>query len=310
MGGKLFAASVAVLLVVTPLSAQQAKPLQNTNQDNGAAHTDAPAQASPQSTESAGPIVTDNNQASARSTNRKHDGLVDGLWSDLKITDILLSFFTGALAVYTFLLWRSTEKLWSSAKEQLRESANATSAMNASNEITRKAYVSEHRPWLSVSDPQFESDIIIETNTLTSTISVLVTNIGKSPAYDVITFMQPHEVHPDDKVKRLETRAEAVRRQSNSTISKIVLPGEQYRRRFGITFDSMSGRGIAFIPSIIGSTVYRSSISEEIHYTDFEFTAGAPQFEGGNSRYRPFDATKKYDYREAVWEPGTSSGVA
>ena len=72
----------------------------------------------------------------------------------------------------------------------------------------------------------------------------------------------------------------------------------------------MTERGTTFIPSIIGSTVYRSSMSNEIHYTDFGFTAGAPPFEGGVSGYRPFDAAKAYEYREAIWEPGTSSGVA
>src|SRR5277367_273781 len=48
---------------------------------------------------------------------------------------------------------------------------------------------------------------------------------------------------------------------SAKTATKIVLPSETYRRTFGFTFDSMTERGTTFIPSIIGSTVYRSSMS-------------------------------------------------
>jgi hypothetical protein len=319
MRAKLFAVSIAAFLVLTPLSAQDAKPFRNTNQENRVARSDAPAQATPQSAESAEAIIADNNQASAApqksDTNGAQDVWVAHLWSDLKISDILLTLFTGALAIYTYRLWRSTDKLWAAARAQLIEAAKATLAMNASNEITRNAYISEHRPWLTVGDPRFESDIIIEKAnlnsseaTLTSSVSVLITNIGKSPAYDVVTFMQSHEVYPDNVALRLETRKEAIRWQSEEKTTKIVLPGEKYRRIFGITFVSMSN-GV-LIPSIIGSTVYRSVMLEDIHYTDFEFTAGAPMFEGGNPGYRPFDTTKNYDYRQAVWEPGTSSGVA
>ena len=145
----------------------------------------------------------------------------DHLFSDLKITDVFISIFTAALAIYTYRLCRSTDRLWATATAQLKEAANATSAMNASNEIVQKAYVAEHRPWLTVNEPKFESRLIFQSNTLaaqsnilTATVSVLIINIGKSPAYDVSTFMQPHEVFPGDSQKRYETRQEAFRRQS------------------------------------------------------------------------------------------------
>lgn len=45
--------------------------------------------------------------------------LTKKLFYDLKITDISLTLFTGALAVYTYRLWRSTDKIWDAGERQL-----------------------------------------------------------------------------------------------------------------------------------------------------------------------------------------------
>jgi len=67
------------------------------------------------------------------------------LFYDLKITDILLTFFTGALAIYTYRLWISTEKLWTAGE------------IHAEREL--KAYITILPGWINNIDPNLRMQV-------------------------------------------------------------------------------------------------------------------------------------------------------
>ena len=78
-------------------------------------------------------VVTNGSPSAARQyEERKNSELgtwFNNFWMDLKITDIFLTMFTGAIAIYTFMLWRSTDKLWLAGEKQLEIWTRSTEAM-------------------------------------------------------------------------------------------------------------------------------------------------------------------------------------
>jgi hypothetical protein len=118
-------------------------------------------------------------------------------------TDRWLMIFTGAVALFTLLLVGATVLLYRAGEKQLlharrssaiqsrdmRESLSiaqeAAAAAAAANAIAREAYVTEHRPWLTV-ELSLVGDVNFQENGFVSTtVAVRVTNIGKTPASGV-----------------------------------------------------------------------------------------------------------------------------
>ncbi len=93
------------------------------------------------------------------------------LITDIKLTDIFLTIFTLALAVYTYRLWKSTDSLW-------RESLSQRESQERNSKIQLRAYV----------------DIDLHNFTLTPvsnnrpvlSASATLRNSGQSPAYKLI----------------------------------------------------------------------------------------------------------------------------
>jgi hypothetical protein len=90
-----------------------------------------PAAASIDNPASPFPIIPSANDRSAdhhtERSESKYANWLGKLFDDLKITDIVVAFFTFVLALYTARLWKSTEKLWKAGEKAL--------------EITERAFV-------------------------------------------------------------------------------------------------------------------------------------------------------------------------
>jgi hypothetical protein len=69
-----------------------------------------------------------------------------------------------AVALFTFTLWRSTNKLWDAAKRQFEQTADL--------------FIAENRPWLDLSDPAIEISDDMER----VEFYIKAENIGKTPA--------------------------------------------------------------------------------------------------------------------------------
>ena len=125
------------------------------------------------------------------------------LFYDLKITDILLTIFTGALAVYTYCLWKSTDKLWVAGETQIGIATNAANAAMNSADIAREALTKLERAFVFVKE--FSRDDVRGPNKYSSVtgiqmlgdlqgyrMCVILENSGRTPAnrliYNIATF--------------------------------------------------------------------------------------------------------------------------
>ncbi len=70
----------------------------------------------------------------------------------LKITDTLIVIFTGALAVFTYQLRRSTDKLWSAGETQLAVAADAAAAARKSAEVADQSLKELSRAFVYVKE--------------------------------------------------------------------------------------------------------------------------------------------------------------
>jgi hypothetical protein len=168
-----------------PLFAQEAKPPEADHKDSGGTNGDNPTRSLAQTPAPSPRTVSDNDKArpapQERAADNPKEQRFDHLWADLKITDVLVTVFTGALAIYTYRLWRSTEKLWASGENQLQHATRVLDAAQEANKISRDTMTADHRPWIAIDDPRADDDIQFIDNRAVITFSVRVTNVGKRP---------------------------------------------------------------------------------------------------------------------------------
>jgi hypothetical protein len=314
MARKLFAALVAVsFAVATTLSAQEVKPPQPANQDNRPAQGQSPPQPSPQNTDRPTTIIAGDDKTSPApqqdGASNKQEGWVQHLWSDLKITDILLTLFTGALAVYTYRLWRSTEKLWRAGKEQLKVSIDATNAILDANKISQSSLIFDQRAWLSVDDPRFEDDVRFVDGTCGIAFSVRITNIGKTPATSIVTNIDTAPEFAAVQNVIDSCRIKARDGWSHRSWQRTLLPGMSYRRKWGVSFGLLHPNSTVCIPIIVGATVYRTTVDSDQHCTDFEFTPGLRPGDGKGVTYLPIPTDRTTAASNIIWETGSGGSA-
>jgi hypothetical protein len=123
------------------------------------AKSDAPPKSSIYYTfPSAAFVAPDNNEA-AKQHNSPRDEQQSGktkeavewlkkLFYDIKITDILLTLFTGLLAAYTYRLWKSTEKLWVAGEKQIILAEKSAEAAAAQVRLSTEALITTERAFV------------------------------------------------------------------------------------------------------------------------------------------------------------------
>jgi hypothetical protein len=161
--------------------------------------TPRPNIATPEPIESRRDAATQHSKSSDEQSN-----WLEKFFYEIKITDILLVIFTGALAVYTGRLWYATAGLWESAQEQSRDmqkslaiaktSATAAEASAAVLPIIEGAYVfpdiiANH---VAESLSAFEQSEV-RTNRLI--VEFQIKNFGRTPA--LIQTVDADLLHPD-----------------------------------------------------------------------------------------------------------------
>jgi hypothetical protein len=116
----------------------------------------------------------------------------------LKITDSLLAGFTFGLLIFTGLLWRSTDKLWTAGERQLKLAAETSAAQSRDMKASIAAAVTSannatvaNRIASTTAEHQLRAYFTIE---LTKTVvevgvipkaEILLRNVGATPAYDL-----------------------------------------------------------------------------------------------------------------------------
>ena len=190
----------------------------------------------------------------------------------LKITDSLVIAFTMVLAVFTGLLWWSTDKLWRVSQLQ--------------SDLTKKALVAGQRAWISVS-LRADSDFNVTEGYADIGVSLEVTNIGRSPAIRAHTMMKMVE-QSEDIPRILAELCVEERKQPNHLNSRIVLPGESYDRGWGPHLSRDDFDLVSFWPHIIGCVSYEVVGDDEIHQTAFVYGIAL----NGDGEFNGFISTK------------------
>jgi len=188
----------------------------------------------------------------------------------LKISDSLLVAFTMVLAIFTGMLWWSTNKLWKAGERQA--------------DLTKQALISGQRAWISVS-MEADGDCEVGGGSIVLPVKLKVTNIGNTPAMRAHTFMKM--VFPKTGLVQDELRALCAEQlKPNDYASRLVLPKETYDRLWVPTYPDESGLPmediVAFWPHIIGCVSYQVLGDDTVHQTAFVYgvSKGPDQFSG------------------------------
>jgi hypothetical protein len=90
----------------------------------------------------------------------------------------ITAFATIAIALFTFTLKRSTDKLWAAGERQI-------SAVEEANRISQQAIVAGQRAWLSVDGVKFIAPTKIGEDEYILRVEAVVKNVGQTPATSV-----------------------------------------------------------------------------------------------------------------------------
>lgn len=145
---------------------------------------------------------------------------------------------------------------------------HAAKEARRSADIANAALVASERAWLVV-EPFAESDMqATATGETHLFVSLKITNIGKTPALNAHTNMTFMNGMGD--ITEAVTAHSKTNRERNERWSRTVLPGESYRRPWGLT-GPVGGRGTAVL---IGCVTYETLPDRTLHQTAFCYYVG------------------------------------
>lgn len=193
------------------------------------------------------------------------------LWTGRSFWLALLSALIGAgTLIAAFMAARYAKK----AAEEASRSAD----------IANAALVASERAWLIV-EPIAESDMrVTATGGTQLFVSLKITNIGKTPALNAhtnMTFLNG----PEDIPEAVAAHSKA-HRERNERWSRTVLPGESYRRPWGLTEETGDG----YSAVLIGCVTYETLPDRTLHQTAFCYYVGPKDYMTENRRNVPQQA--------------------
>jgi hypothetical protein len=178
LGGCLIALAIMAVAALWA-RAEQAKPSEPNKDSPWAAQSEAPSEKSVEESRSPKQIVAPDDKKSTKehqaNTDTNNYEWLKKIFGELKITDILLTFFTGALAIYTYRLWRSTEKLWGAGEKQIAVAKESADAARGSVKLAEEIAKRQLRAYVHIDAVELEGN----------SIRIKIKNFGTTPAYRV-----------------------------------------------------------------------------------------------------------------------------
>jgi hypothetical protein len=198
----------------------------------------------------------------------KHDVVTSAitwlLWRADEHNGVVAAFAGLAVAFFTMVLWKSTEKLWAAGEKQA--------------ELSREIFEAEHRPWLAIEEPVPIGDLIVSNGNVDVSMRLPLRNTGGAPALSCIVVgkltsysrMMSYNAVVDSVI-------EEYRKYVDSYVAKdlpttVFFPGEdEVERHFIGEFadflvEKKTGTSI-FDPLIIVVACYRSPHDKTIRHT-------------------------------------------
>jgi len=199
------------------------------------------------------------------------------LW--LMVFPGVLAFATVGLGVATMFLYATGEKQFRFA---VRSSIRQTNPTKEAIDLTRRAFVAEHRTWIQVS-PQ-AGEIRVEGGKIYCVIDLLAENVGKSPAKFVSLDLTPYQARGfgagDEERDALVQRA--IRFAELGSRGVVLMPSEQSSGRFSAEVETsirleaatqaqvdagVPEGNLTLVLSIAFCVIYKTQASEDWCYT-------------------------------------------
>jgi hypothetical protein len=186
------------------------------------------------------------------------------LWRADEHNGVVAAFAGLAVAFFTMVLWKSTEKLWAAGEKQAR--------------LTREVFEAEHRPWLAIAEATPIGDLNVSNGNVDVSMKLVVRNTGGAPALACIVVgkltsysrMMSYNTIVEDVV-------EGYRKYIDSYVAKdvpttVFFPGEdEVERSFIGDFADFAvekkTRASVFDPLLIVVACYRSPHDQTIRHT-------------------------------------------
>jgi hypothetical protein len=153
-----------------------------------------------------------------------------------------LMAFTGMLAAATVGLGIATVLLYVTGEKQfrfaVRSSIRQSNSTKESVDLTRRAFIAEHRTWVKVSPTAAE--IKIDGGKIRCVVSLIAENVGKSPAQFVSLDLIPYRAlgYLAGDQERDALVEQALRFAEARSSGVILMPGEQTEGRFSADAES------------------------------------------------------------------------
>jgi hypothetical protein len=201
---------------------------------------------------------------------------------EIKLSDILLIFFTAVLAFKTAGLDRATRGLQraairqdSATRKSLAVAAKSAEASVEANKINQESFAAEQRAWIAI-DATLAGGLKWDARGAHIDINVRLTNLGKTPATDVFfeadTFLMGGR-NPVPAVAIRSYRSELINRRQSDPVGQIAFPGRPINITFGLLVSYVEIQANIllepdwFLPMIRGCAVYRISGSSDLKST-------------------------------------------
>jgi hypothetical protein len=200
----------------------------------------------------------------------------------------------------------------------LKETHIATNAATAQAKTAQAQLELSERPWITVSNPVITGSLTVDNNGVASTsVSVIIKNIGKSPArifpqWELTSYNQADDVlskmchqsppwQHQKEVPRLEALGPILFPDGDPPPINLGLPGKLM---------SIAPRTYLVIPSVVGCIIYKSFTTDEIYYTGFIYDLSAEVGKGAITviRFETDGSIIETPTQEVDLRPFTKSG--
>lgn len=178
-----------------------------------------------------------------------------------KSAEGIIAAFTVILAVSTIFLWLSTKRLSAGGEEQLR--------------LSREAYVTDQRAWIAVKLFP-DGDARISEEHISMSVSLKISNLGKTPALDVHTDITMMYFDRGDLDVRTQLKQFCDKKREFNIFGRPLPPGDFYFRKWGPSLerDKSKEYSTVALPVIMGCVTYQILPDKSLHQTSFAYIVG------------------------------------
>lgn len=207
-------------------------------------------------------------------------------WVLVYVTALLVAG-TAVLAGYTYRLWQAAVRAANDASASATRQAedvqhsiaiarDSADAAKRSSEISQKAFVATHRPWVKV-EIEPRGPITYSGGAVSFDLTFKVMNIGHSPALSVSVVPRIILTFPIDAAiptVELQKIVEHNKKYHSISWGVTIFPGDYatFPITVGVAREELGRVTATFgaiYPTLVGAAFYRTGLDEGVHFTSF-----------------------------------------